>query len=141
MELLVVLVIASILATAATAGYRQHLRRTSRTDATAALLRIAVGQERFYLQNDRYATTADELAAAPPAGLGITGTEHGYYTLVIAPAGDATVGYTAIATADPGRSQADDSECRVFRIDQSGHREAAAADGGGGATVTERCWR
>jgi type IV pilus assembly protein PilE len=73
-ELMIVMVIMAILASASVAGYRQYLRRANRTDATAALLRLSAAEERFYLQNNRYATSADELADPPPAGLGISGT-------------------------------------------------------------------
>ena len=83
-ELMIVMVIMAILASASVAGYRQYLRRANRTDATAALLRLSAAEERFYLQNNRYATTADELADPPPAGLGIGDTERGLYELSVA---------------------------------------------------------
>ena len=93
-ELMIVMVIMAILASASVAGYRQYLRRANRADATAALLRLSAAEERFYLQNNRYATTADELADPPPAGLGIGGTERGFYDLSVAAAADgAVVGY------------------------------------------------
>lgn len=141
-ELLTVVVIVGILAATATAGYRQYLQRAQRVDATSALLRVSSAQERFYLQNDRYAATPEELADPPPAGLGITGTERGYYDLTVAAGPDGSgTGYLATATARSGSNQRDDSDCWTFTVDQGNRRTAAAADGTTGAQVTERCWR
>jgi type IV pilus assembly protein PilE len=140
-ELLVTLAIISILTTMAVGGYRGYLRRTHRVDATSALLRVAAAQEKFYVQNGRYADDA-ELAPAPPDGLGIAGTERGYYSLTITlPAGGAAAGYRATASVDTGAAQADDEDCWVLSIDERGLRGAETRDGDSGATVTDRCWR
>lgn len=141
-ELLIVTVIVAILAGAAMAGYGQYVQRANRVDAMAALLRVAREQERFYLQNNRYATTATELAAPQPAGLGIPGTERGLYDVGIA-AGDGgeTAGYSAVAVARADGRQWSDTDCRAFTIDQSGRRLAATATGDVGPEVNERCWR
>lgn len=140
-ELMIVVVVMGILASMAVAGYRQYIRRANRVDATAALLRISAAQEQFYLQNGSYAGN-DELAAAPPGGLGLAGTEQGYYALAIEPpAAGLGTGYRATATAIDGGSQADDTDCRSFAIDQTGQRSATTADGGTGTEITRRCWR
>ena len=62
-ELLITVVIIGILAGLSITGYGQYIRRANRADATAALLRISTAQERFYLQNGRYAGP-EELAEA-----------------------------------------------------------------------------
>lgn len=140
-ELLVTVAIVALLATMATAGYRQYLRRANRVDATAALLRLASAQEKFYTQNGQYAD-AGAMATAPPAGLGIAGTERGYYALDIElPPGGAVVGFTARATVAQAGAQADDADCWVLAIDERGLRSAETRSGGTGAGVTERCWR
>ena len=82
-ELLVALAILALLAAAATPLWLQQLERARRLDATDALLRVAVLQERFHFENGRYAR-AGELAPSPPAGLGVGGTERGYYELRLA---------------------------------------------------------
>lgn len=139
---MIVVVIMAILATASVAGYRQYTQRANRVDATSALLRVSTAQERFYLQNGRYATTADELADPPPGGLGIGGTERGFYELAVAAAPDGPVaGYTVTATAAGGGPQRDDDDCQVFTIDQSGLRGATDSGGADGADITARCWR
>ncbi len=140
-ELLVTVSIVALLATLATASYRQYLRRANRVDATATLLRIASAQEKFYLQNGEYAD-AGVLADAPPAGLGIAGTEHGHYLLDITlPAGGAVVGYAATALVDENGAQSDDTECWAFAIDERGVRTAWTREGDTSETVTASCWR
>lgn len=139
-ELLVVVLIVSILVGLGLPGYRDFVLRGGRTDATTALMKLAASQEKFYLQNGIYASNA-ELAAAPPVGLGFTGskTDHGYYNLTIAPdAAGLTVGYTGSAAVSAGGKQGDDSDCTAFSIDQNGRR---GANGGYNPTVVEDCWR
>jgi type IV pilus assembly protein PilE len=140
-ELLVTVAIVGILAGLSIAGYGQYVRRANRTDATAALLRISSAQERFYLQNGRYAGPA-ELATPPPDGLGMAGTERGYYELVLEEHPDGlAVGYEARAEAVATGPQAADKDCQVFIIDHSGARGARDRDGAGGPAITDRCWR
>jgi len=140
-ELLVTLAIMAIVTSLAVGGYRQYLRRANRVDATSALLRLAAAQEKFYVQNGQYAD-AGAMAAAPPLGLGIAGTERGYYVLDIRIDEDgAAVGYTATATVAAAGPQADDSECWILSINERGLRGAEAQDGDAGAAVTDRCWR
>lgn len=140
-ELLVVLVVSGILAAASVSGYRQYLRRANRADATAALLRLQAAEERFYLQNNRYAGE-DEREAPPPDGLGMARTENGYYTLAIEPAPEGLgVGYVATAVPVGDGPQADDADCATFFVDQSGRRGARTSGGAEGADITARCWR
>jgi type IV pilus assembly protein PilE len=141
-ELMVTVVIVAILASLSVAGYGQYVRRANRVDATGALLKISAAQERFYLQNDRYASSPGELAAAPPDGLGIEGTEFGYYDLELAagPDGDA-VGYIATATATADGPQRDDDDCREFSINEQSFRAAETAGGDTSVDITARCWR
>lgn len=135
-ELMIVVAVAAILAAVAVPSYRQYVMRANRADATAALLRLASAQERFYLQNNRYAD-ADEMDDAPPAGLGIAGTERGYYTLAI-DSDDLALGYVVTATVVDGGPQDEDTQCAGFSVDQQGLRRAE--DSGGDAN-TDTCWR
>ncbi|MDH3400130.1 MAG: type IV pilin protein [Chromatiales bacterium] len=121
-ELMIVVVIVAILASLAIPAYGQYVRRAKRTDATSALLRIAAAQERFYMQNNTY--------SGDPAALGVPGTPDNLYALAIAGAGAG--GYTATATAQG--SQAADSGCTSFSINQLGQRTATGTDG-------DDCWR
>ena len=140
-ELMITVAILAIVTSMAVGGYRQYLRRAGRVDATSALLRLASAQEKFYMQNGLYAAGA-EMATAPPAGLGIEGTERGYYSLAIEiPAGGAATGFFATATVSPGSNQGDDKDCWVFGINERGVRTAQSQNGDSGAAVIDRCWR
>ncbi len=123
-ELVVVILIVGILAAFAVPSYRQYLLRTHRAEAKSALLNLAAAQEKFYLQNNIYATDA-ALTDAAPDGLGLSATtENGYYSIEIT-AADAN-GFSATATAEGG--QADDGRCASFTIDQAGSKTATSAD-------------
>ncbi len=136
-ELLVALAILALLAAAATPLWTGQLERARRLDATEALLRVAVLQERFFFENGRYAR-ADVLAVPPPAGLGVGGTERGYYELRLrAPEGGLTGGFRVEAVADPEGPQGGDERCRVFSVDSTGRRTAESA---GGEDSTDACW-
>jgi type IV pilus assembly protein PilE len=138
-ELMISLAIMSIIATLAVTSYERYVRRAGRVDATSALLRIASAQEKFYAQNGQY---ADDLAAAPPDGLGIEGTERGYYELDVAISPDgAGIGYTASATVDEAGSQASDTGCQVFSINERGIRGAEDDGGATSQEIIDRCWR
>jgi type IV pilus assembly protein PilE len=123
-ELMIVIVVLGIIVGVGIPSYRGYIIRANRVDATSALLRLAANQERFYMQNNTYASGA-QLAAALPAGLGIPGTDHGYYDLAIAAAGGGlTVGYTASASVINGESQGPDKDCWVFTVNELGLRTA-----------------
>ena len=128
-ELMTVIVVVAVLGSIAVSSYRNYLIRTNRTEARMALLRVQTAQEKFFLQNNRYADD-DELAAAPPAGLGVlTPTERGFYAITIE---DYTAtAYTAVATAAGGQLQ-DVAACRRFTIDETGARTPDDDSG---------CWR
>ena len=124
-ELVIVISIIGLLAAIAVPSYRQYVLRANRAEAKSAMLNIAAAQEKFYLQNNTYATDA-QLSTAAPGGLGIPATtDKGYYTLSIANGADAA-GFSATATATG--SQAADSRCATFTIDQAGTRSATSVD-------------
>jgi type IV pilus assembly protein PilE len=135
-ELLVTIAIIGILASIAYPAYRQQVLRTQRTDATAALLRVAAAQERYYLQNNAYAATA-AITTAPPGGLGIPGTDRRYYTLTIESA-DLATAFTAVAVPVAGGPQVRDTDCARFTLTEAQLRGATKS---GGADNTEACWR
>ena len=129
-ELMVVIMVVAILGTIAVSSYRGYMIRSNRTEAKTELLRIQAAQEKFFLQNNRYATAA-ELDDAPPAGLGISlVSPSGMYNIdLIDGATDTT--YTARARATKGQLQ-DTAACQTLTIDESGTRTPDDASG---------CWR
>jgi len=128
-ELMIVIVVVGILAAIAVPSYRNYVVRAQRTDAMSALLRVAAAQEKFYLQNNTYAATA-LLDDAPPAGLGINGTENGWYTLAVTST-DLTRDFTVTATPVSGGVQAADTHCASFSLTSTGQKSATNTD----------CWR
>jgi type IV pilus assembly protein PilE len=135
-ELMTVIVIVGILTTVAVPSYRRYTMRAQRSDATAALLRIAAAQEKFYLQNNTYTTTV----GSGGLNLGNGSSERGWYTLTIAAPTGFTIGtaYVATATATSGQAQINDTDCRTFTIRETGERGAANS---GGTSNTPTCWR
>lgn len=132
-ELMIVIVVVAILASIAVPSYRNYILRTNRTEGRAALLRVQVAQEKFFLQNNTYAGNAI-LATAPPAGLGIaTTTESGHYTVAVAPGASGTIAtsYQATVTAAGGQTQ-DTAACLTLTINDQGTRTPLESSG---------CWR
>jgi len=128
-ELMIVMVVLAIVASIAVPSYRQYLIRSNRTEGTAALLQLRIAQEKFFLQNGRYADD-DELTEAPPNGLGLPdATVHGYYGVALNRTSPTT--YTATATAANG--QVDDRTCPSLTINESGVRTAGGP--------VEVCWK
>ncbi len=116
MELLIVVVIIGILATVAYPNYREFAARAKRTEARAALLKIATNQERFYLQNNTYTT---DLTALGFSSNPFT-TESDTY-LVRVTSADAS-NFTAVADYIPSDSEA--AKCDTFTIDGRGQRSS-----------------
>jgi type IV pilus assembly protein PilE len=129
-ELMTVIVIVAVLGTIAVSSYRSYLIRTNRTEARMSLLRIQAAQEKFFLQNNRYATN-DELGDPPPDGLGIDDTTpSGFYTIALVDDESGTR-YVAQATAAGGQLQ-DIEACRTLTINEIGARTPSDAP---------ECWR
>jgi type IV pilus assembly protein PilE len=134
-ELLIVVVIIAILGTIAVPTYRSYLLRAQRTEATATLLRMQAAQEKFFVQNNQFAT---ELEAAPPDGLGVPAlTSSGYYDLAVTLLEEGS-GYRLTATPHAGGGQQDDEQCAVISVDHNGVK---AARNHLGADSARDCWR
>lgn len=125
-ELAIVVTIISILAVIAIPSYQNHMRRSHRTDAMSALLRLAAEQEKYYFSNSRYGTFAE---------LGSPTTEHGWYTLAVT-SNDANT-FVATATAATSGPQAADTTCKTFVLTAAGVRLAFDSD----ALPQDLCWR
>jgi type IV pilus assembly protein PilE len=143
-ELMIVVAIVAVLAAIAYPSYRNQIRKSHRAEATAALLQIQVAQEKYFLQNNGYATTDALLAASPTAasnpGLGIpTSTNNNYYTISLETIAATATSYTA--TAIVTTKQADDTNCKAFTIDQTGLRNSYNSTSSFiTSTKTSGCW-
>lgn len=120
-ELMIVVVVISILAAVAFPNYQEFTARAKRNEARAALLRLAINQERFYLNNNVFTQDVTQLGFSSTDG-GVTSvTETGYYRVRVT-AANAT-NFTATATYLQGGSEA--TKCGTFTIDGRGTKTSA----------------
>jgi type IV pilus assembly protein PilE len=121
-ELTVVVAIAAILASVAYPSYVDHIRRTHRAAAQAALSEVAALQEQFFLDNKRYATNiATELSAQVQV-------DDGAYALSVAGAtSSCPINRCYLLQAAPQGDQARDS-CGTLGL------------GSGGTRTPTGCW-
>jgi type IV pilus assembly protein PilE len=139
-ELMIAVVIAATLLAIAVPGYRSYVLRAQRTEAKQVLMQLQAAQEKFYIQNNRYAGAA-ELTTAPPAGLGLLpSSQSGRYAFALGPnaAAPGGAGYVATATPTAVDRQNEDRRCASFSVDQSGGRLASDS---ASADSTAECWR
>jgi len=120
-ELMTVVAIVAILGTIAVTSYRSYMLRTNRTEAKTELLRIRAAQEKYFLQNNKYATAAELQIPSQTPGK--------FYDLSLENVTDTT--FTAVARATGGQLK-DVAACHELRIDHTGQREPDEASG---------CWR
>ena len=145
-ELMIVVVIATILFSIAVPSYMQQVRQSRRTEAKTAMLDLAGREESFYSTNGSgYTAAAASLGytgfgAANPLGSGY------YYLSVCSPAAAACNGlgipnapaapsYQIVAT--PLGGQLNDAQCAQFGIDSTGQQYAVSS---AGANNTAYCW-
>lgn len=119
-ELMIVVAIASILATIAYPSYREHVIRTHRSEAKAELLQTQQALEKCFTRLHTYdgCNLIDHTTAS------------GRYFIDISP-----LGQTFTVTAAPRGSQIGDVDCGTLSIDQRGRKGKT-----GGASM-EACWQ
>lgn len=139
-EVLVTVVIVAILAAIALPNFQSSIRKGRRSDAFTALSAVQQAQERWRGNNASY--TSD--LSAVPVGLGINSTTaSGYYT--ITSPGVSATGYTALATAASGKSQAEDGDCKLIGVRMAGGNVvygsgAGAIDFNAASPDVGKCW-
>lgn len=124
-QLMIAVVVVAILAAIAFPSYQRYVLRSHRVEAQAVLSEAAARQERYYSQNNAYASTA--------AALNMTSNVNAlqYYSLAISNV--TATAYTLTATAKG--SQAKDGQCLTLSLDQAGTR----SNTGTGTGTT--CWQ
>ncbi len=130
-ELLTVVAIIGILGTIAMSSYRNSILRSHRAEAKIALMTIKVEQEKFFLQNRRYARSAEMTTDLHVNA----STQRGYYTIALTTANTDTT-YSATATAAGG--QADDSACKAFTVTSAGNQTSTDSSN---ADSSSTCWK
>jgi type IV pilus assembly protein PilE len=140
-ELMVVVVIATMLLAIAVPSYMSQIRQSRRTEARTAILDLAGREERYLSTNPAGYTNL-------PAPLGYPGfgaanpVASGYYYLSVcspacAPSLVAAPSYTITALPVAGQSQINDTQCASFSVDSTGKQFAFNS---AGADSTAYCW-
>jgi type IV pilus assembly protein PilE len=152
-ELMVVVAVASILVAIAVPTYQNQIRHSRRTDAKTALLDMAVRQEKYLTLSNTYTATASNLGYS---ALGVA-IGNGYYDMYVCvgtattststttqcTANSGTTGTSFVVSAIPiaGKSQAGDSQCLYYAVDNTGTQYSANTTAGTGTTTTSTCWQ
>lgn len=120
-ELMIAVAVVAILAAIGYPSYTEHIRKSRRATAQAALMDLASRQQAYLLDRRAYAGTAGELSFGLPSEL------DGRYTLTLV-ADNAASPRTFLATATPVNAQAQNNE-QPLTIDQAGNRTPAGRAG------------
>ena len=142
-ELMIVVVIATILAAIAIPSYNSSIRKSRRTEAKTALTDLAAREERYFATQNVY--TNDPVAlkyvasGAWPVAIG------NYYSIssvvvtqaAASPTATTPGTYTLQITPTAGSTQLKDTSCQTFQVDQTGKQTSLNS---GGADSTATCW-
>jgi type IV pilus assembly protein PilE len=143
MELMIVVVIASILFTIAVPSYLSQVRQSRRTEAKTAVLDLASREERYFSTNGAiYSTTPTDLGYVGGAFPAPVGADNYYTITVCSPAANCdpnanpppAPSYYITATPVAGNSQAADAQCQSFSVDSTGQQFST------GTLVSQQCW-
>lgn len=127
-EIMIVVAIIGILASIAYPSYQESVRKSGRTDGKITLAQYAALQERYYTNNDTYASSlgATQLDVS-------TDSLEGYYTISVANASCGTTKFTCFtltATAKSTGPQSKDkpggTDCTKLTLNQLGQKTPAA---------------
>jgi type IV pilus assembly protein PilE len=144
-ELMIVVVIATILLSIAVPSYMSQVRQSRRTEAKTAVLDLAGREERYFSTNGAlYSITPTDLGYLGAAFPALVGPDN-YYTLTVcSPASAANCdpnanppaapSYYITATAAAGTSQAADAQCQSFSVDSTGQQFST------GTLTSQQCW-
>jgi len=127
-ELLIVLVVLGILAAMALPSFLNQVRKGRRADAMDALEKVQLAEAAWRANHPAYATNL--------ATLGLAATSAGGYYAPITIVSAATMTFRTLftATASATGSQASDSDCQTFAIDENGPDTS-------GTYADDECWR
>ena len=142
-ELMIAVVVIGVIMALAFPSFQGSIRKSRRAEAFTALGAVQLAQERFRANNPEFTNRLSNARTATPPGLELPATTpSGYYTVSLS--GSSATGYTALATAVAGTSQANDGDCGKLsvRMDVGNLLYGSAALAG---TITEsaagnKCW-
>ena len=132
-ELMIVVVIASILVGIAVPSYTSQVRKSRRTDARNALMDIASREERYLSVSNSYSAT--------PSDVGYSGAWpqtllDGYYIVNVAVNAPGAANSFLITATTTG-IQVSDTDCATFTVNQQGVQTAANS---AAVANTATCW-
>jgi len=147
-ELMVVVVIASILLGIAVPSYMSQVRQSRRTEAKTALLDIAGREERYFSTSINGANYSNAPADVGYAGPWPMQVGSNYYQVTVCVPAAANCGgvaltmpnvpaapsYVVVAAPVAGTSQANDNQCGNFGVDSIGQQYATGSAG------NQYCW-
>jgi type IV pilus assembly protein PilE len=133
-ELMVTVAIVTILATIAVTSYTSQIQKSRRTEAKSALLDLAGREERLFSTTNVYSDRQNFLGYATAGTATITNMPfgNGYYQLTVVVAGAPPTTY--LLSAAPVGSQARDTTCGTFSLDQLGQQTV------NGTGTVASCW-
>jgi type IV pilus assembly protein PilE len=136
-ELLIVVVIATILVAIAVPSYQAQVQKSRRTDARNALMDIAGREERYLSVANSYSALPTDVGY--PGPLWPQTVTNGYYNVTVVTPDPAYAGTGAsfVITATAIGIQASDSACASFSVNQIGAQTALTS---GGALNSTACW-
>jgi type IV pilus assembly protein PilE len=139
-ELLITVGIAGILAAFAYPGFQDHLVRSRRTEAQAALQRLMQQEERYFTLHNRYVAFAPDAAAGgTPAFRWWSGTSpaRSGYEIEARACDDEPIEQCVQVVATPGTARVDasfrDPQCERLILTSTGERRATGPG--------QHCWR
>ncbi len=122
-EIMIAIAMVAVLTAIAYPSYSGYLQSSRRTEATAALTKIANLEERYYLDNNSYGDLSDLSLSSPYY------TDNSYYLITISSASST---FTLTATAK--NAQAADTDCATFTLDQDGTKGSSTSN-------VSTCWK
>lgn len=128
-EVIIAVAILGIIAAIAIPSYSAYMNKTRRVEAVTLLSEIAGEQQRFFTENNRYATTLTEMGYPAATEL----SENGFYSASVT--ASAGTSYTLTAAPVAGEPQENDTDCGSFTINSAGVKGVEGA-----AIAADQCW-
>ena len=119
-ELVITMAVVAILAAVALPTYRDHVRKSRRSEAQSFLMAVAARQQQFLVDTRGYATSIAAVGVATPPNVAAT------YDLAIAVVDGPPPTFSITATPKAGTDQTQE-RCGTLTIDQTGAKGAALA--------------
>jgi len=153
-ELMIVVTIAAILFAVAVPTYQSQIRHSRRTDAKTALQDLAVREAKYFTLYNNFTTAPDKLGYSGTFPQNIGSNYYQMYVCIGSATGTSSTSATCpgvagsgtsfIVSAIPiaGTSQANDSSCQYYAVDNTGTQFSSDSTAGTtGNDTTSTCWQ